>query len=156
MRHLHHTDACQLPFQPCGFMALENKGLHSQETALSLQGNRSAAPYPNLLVWTSLWWSLGDPDSQGLWEGWGKTSRVLGTCSVTTGTLKGGGQSLEVRGLNRRMQDGCWMGPAHWVTLMPTPQTQVHISSAVGRPKSPHREGLVFPPAKWPWLDPGY
>lgn len=78
MEYLHHTDACQLPFQPCGFMALENKGLHSQETALSLQGNRSAAPYLNLLVWTSLWRSLGDPDSLELWEGWERLKESLG------------------------------------------------------------------------------
>lgn len=35
----------------------------------------------------------------------GKTSSVLGTSSVASGAPKGSVQSLEVRGLNQRMQD---------------------------------------------------
>lgn len=72
----HHADTCQLLFQPSGFMALKNRGLRSQGTFLFLQESRSVATYSNPLVSTSLWRSLGDPDSLGLdpsaWEGSGR------------------------------------------------------------------------------------
>lgn len=84
-------------------MALENKGLHSQEAALPLE-EKSAAPHLSLLVCTSLRFpvkALGDPE-----DGW-KDPGSLGPAVLPIGApehQRGRGHNLEVR----RLKDAGW------------------------------------------------
>lgn len=133
----------------------ETKGsIHRRQPCLCEE--KSAAPHLSLLVCTSLRFPVKPWVTQTLWgwhrggiRRWMEGSRVLGTCSVAHRRPER--QGPQPRG---EKVEGCRMDPARWVTLTPMPQTHVHLSSAVGRARPPHRGGLIFPPDKWPQLEP--
>lgn len=156
VRRIHTTQAYVSSHCNCrDLWPWKTKGsIHRRQPCLCEE--KSAALHLSLLVCTSLRFpvkTLGDPDSLGLGtvageDGW-KDPGSSGPAVLPTGAPER--QGPQHRG---EKVEGCRMDPARWVTLTPKPQTQVHLSSAVGRARSPHKGGLIFCPDKWPRLEP--